>query len=109
MDPDGPLYKAVHWKYSNLRAADPGATCPWAVPDWEYAWENFPADQTPYCPEVYRKPGQDNEDWSDLMGLTMGINQPDLQGRELYLLRNLNLPQVRTTSHSVDEAVVMSS
>ena len=106
MDPDGPLYKAVHWKYSNLRATDPDAACPWAVPDWAMSWDE---PGWPHCPEIYRKTGQDKEDWSDLMGLTTGINLPDLQGRELYLFRNLNLPQVRTTSHSVDEAVVMSS
>ena len=30
LDPKGDMYKAVHWKYSNLRAPDEKAKCPWA-------------------------------------------------------------------------------
>ena len=29
LDPKGDMYKAVHWKYSNLRAPDEKAKCPW--------------------------------------------------------------------------------
>lgn len=55
-DPMGPLFKAVHWKYSNLRpAAASWAPCAYA-PDWESSWGP--------CPEVYRygfKKGGDDE------------------------------------------------
>lgn len=45
-DPSGPLFKAVHWKYSNLRPAAPAwAPCAYA-PEWEHSWGP--------CPEVYR-------------------------------------------------------
>jgi hypothetical protein len=30
----GPLFKAVHWKYSNLRAGDASMPCTYATPDW---------------------------------------------------------------------------
>jgi|AntAceMinimDraft_1070359.scaffolds.fasta_scaffold08884_2 hypothetical protein len=41
-DPTGPLLKAVHWKYSNLRpAAAAWAPCTFA-PDWESKWGPCP-------------------------------------------------------------------
>ena len=56
---DGPLFKAVHWKYSNLRpAAAPGSPCRFA-PDWESKWGP--------CPEVYRYSGN-----KDSEGLATG-------------------------------------
>ena len=41
-DPAGPLFKAVHWKYSNLRPAAPTwAPCAYA-PEWESSWGPCP-------------------------------------------------------------------
>lgn len=47
-DPDGPLFKAVHWKYSNLRPRAPAwrpcaYAAEWEIPGWGKE-----------CPEVYR-------------------------------------------------------
>ena len=53
LDPRGDMYKAAHWKYSNLRAPDMSATCPWATPDWPEKW----AKRDGYCPEVWRVVG----------------------------------------------------
>ena len=45
-DPRGALFKAVHWKLSNLRPPAPGwAPCRYD-PEWELGWGP--------CPEVYR-------------------------------------------------------
>ena len=46
LDDKADAYKAVHWKYSNLRAPNVTAQCPWATPDWPARWEE--------CPEVWR-------------------------------------------------------
>ena len=41
-DPAGPLFKAVHWKYSNLRpGAATSAPCTYA-PDWDWSWGPCP-------------------------------------------------------------------
>jgi hypothetical protein len=47
------MYKAVHWKYSNLRAPDMSAACPWATP---VLW----AERDGYCPEVWRVAGTES-------------------------------------------------
>lgn len=61
-DPSGPLFKAVHWKYSNLRPAAPDwAPCAYA-PEWEHSWGP--------CPEVYRystkkkEGGGEDDEWN---------------------------------------------
>lgn len=54
LDPKGDMYKAVHWKYSNLRSPDIKAKCPWATPDWPNLW----AERDGYCPEVWRVKGK---------------------------------------------------
>lgn len=45
-DPRGDTFKAVHWKYSNLRPTAPASAPCRYVPDWETGWGP--------CPEVYR-------------------------------------------------------
>ena len=46
-DPRGDTFKAVHWKYSNLRPTAPASAPCRYVPDWESGWGP--------CPEVYRR------------------------------------------------------
>ena len=51
-DKQNSLYKAVNWKYSNLRAPNPSLSkCPWATPDWPRRW----SEQDGYCPQIWRK------------------------------------------------------
>jgi hypothetical protein len=50
-DSSGPLFKAVHWKYSNLRPAAPAwAPCPFA-PDWEKGWVGAVHVENPVDPQ----------------------------------------------------------
>jgi hypothetical protein len=70
LDVNGGLYKAVHWKFSNLRP--PNITshphCPWAVPDWP--------SNSPECPEVYRKAnGKPKSDFGDLWQFTTQLHR----------------------------------
>ena len=51
-DKQNSLYKAVNWKYSNLRAPNPSLSkCSWATPDWPRRW----SEQDRYCPQIWRK------------------------------------------------------
>ena len=63
LDSNGSLYKAVHWKYSNLRRPDGNKRCPMA-PDWN-------ADAS-WCPEVYRNadPVTGKPNYTDIWSLT---------------------------------------
>ena len=56
-DPSGPLFKAVHWKYSNLRpAAASWKPCTYAS-EWDWSWGP--------CPEVYRHGNKDRiDEWA---------------------------------------------
>jgi hypothetical protein len=70
LDAEGGLYKAVHWKYSNLRAPNKEShpLCPWAVPDYPPEWRE--------CPEVYRKAnGLPKHDTSDLWDFTTDLQR----------------------------------
>ena len=89
LDPEGALYKAVNWKYSNLRAGDPNLPCPYATPDYKREWMNDG------CPEIYRKVSKANRDnWDDLWELTQVIERVRRNpGGEAYLLYDhTNLP-----------------
>lgn len=89
LDPEGALYKAVNWKYSNLRAGDPNLPCPYATPDYKREWMNDG------CPEIYRKASKANRDnWDDLWELTQVIERVRRNpGGEAYLLYDhTNLP-----------------
>jgi hypothetical protein len=56
LDAEGGLYKAVHWKYSNLRAADMSASCPFATPDiGDEGIAHNKIFTRGECPEIYRK------------------------------------------------------
>ena len=51
-DEQNSLYKAVNWKYSNLRAPNASLSkCPWATPDWPRRW----SERDGYCPQIWRK------------------------------------------------------
>ena len=41
-DPRGDTFKAVHWKYSNLRPTAPASAPCRYVPDWESGWGPCP-------------------------------------------------------------------
>jgi len=89
MDPKGPLYKAVHWKYSNLRHGNPSIPCPYATPDYPMRWMNDG------CPEIYRKASKrDRDNWDDLWELTQTIERAraDVNGAAHLLYDTLNLP-----------------
>jgi len=47
--PDGRLFKAAHWKYSNLRPPDLSLQCPFAVPDQDW-WPRGAVGTT--CPMI---------------------------------------------------------
>ena len=87
MDPKGPLYKAVHWKYSNLRAGNPSIPCPYATPDYPARW------MSDGCPEIYRKASK-GDNWDDLWELTQNIERvrENVDGSAYLLYDTLNLP-----------------
>jgi hypothetical protein len=56
-DEENSLYKAVNWKYSNLRAPNASLSkCPWATPDWPRRW----SERDGYCPKIWRKAYPEN-------------------------------------------------
>jgi hypothetical protein len=92
LDPRGPLFKAVHWKYSNLRpAAAPWMPCPHA-PDWESSWGP--------CPEVYRYSGDKDAEGVEgaalgaLGGLIGALDAVNRGGDFTQLWRNVNVDAV---------------
>ena len=72
-DEKNALYKAVSWKYSNLRAPNLSySSCQWATPDWPRRW----VDRDGYCPEIWRKSYPDNSKTvDDLWDFTMDIKR----------------------------------
>jgi len=67
---DSQAFKAVHWKYSNLRPVDRSDACPFTAPDYDY-WDG--------CPEIWRSVNGD-EDTNSLMDLSDQIANGDLSG-----------------------------
>eukprot|EP00976_Prorocentrum_cordatum_P025760 523542-Prorocentrum_minimum.AAC.2 len=78
---------------SNLRAPDAKLPCPWASPDWPWAWQ-APALGWPYCPQIYRKTLGDEKNWSNLWHFTQGINQDDPAKKFEFLMNHLSVPHV---------------
>ena len=85
------LYKAVNWKYSNLRAGDPSLPCPYATPDYRREWMNDG------CPEIYRKASKPRDKWDDLWQLTNDVIERvrrNPEGEAYLLFDHLNLPSL---------------
>jgi len=53
LDADGALFKADHWKYSNLRAPEMHSECPFTAPDYDY----WPRGQGK-CPLIFPELGE---------------------------------------------------
>lgn len=91
LDSQGPLYKAVNWKYSNLRAGDGSLKCPYATPDYPREW------MYDECPEIWRKASKENRDRSDdLWELTQAIDRVrrNINGEAHILYDILSLPEI---------------
>jgi hypothetical protein len=90
LDAKGPLYKAVNWKYSNLRAGDSRLRCPFATPDYPKEW------MYDECPEIWRKASKENRDKSDdLWELTQVIDRVRRNVDDTYLLYDvLSIPEI---------------
>jgi len=83
------LYKAVNWKYSNLRAGDASLPCPYATPDYRREW------MRDGCPDIYRKKSK-GANWDDLWELTQIIERVrrNPEGEAYLLYEHLSLPSL---------------
>ncbi|KAK3283244.1 hypothetical protein CYMTET_9052 [Cymbomonas tetramitiformis] len=90
LSPKGPLFKAVDWTYSNLREPDASLPCPWAAPDWPYAWQARSMGW-PYCPEVYRHAIGKSKSHRYLWELAKGIHS---EHSDAYIFAHVDVPQV---------------
>ena len=88
LDSQGPLYKAVNWKYSNLRAGDSSLKCPYATPDYPREW------MYDECPEIWRKASKERTE-DQLWELTQAIERVRNSNGEARILYDvLSLPEV---------------
>ena len=84
LNPDGRLFKAAHWKYSNLRAPDMGNECPFTAPDYDY-WPRGEGK----CPVIFEEsagpPGEapGASHLRDVEALAAAVNKGDLSGFDI--------------------------
>ena len=81
LDPGGPLFKADHWKYSNLRSPDLKSECPFTAPDYDY-WPRGVGK----CPVIYQEVGQPRGSTpgiGPLQQLALRVNAGNLEGLDM--------------------------
>ena len=84
LNPDGRLFKAAHWKYSNLRAPDMGSECPFTAPDYDY-WPRGEGK----CPVIFAESGGPPGEapgashLRDVEALAAAVNKGDLSGFDI--------------------------
>ena len=81
LDPAGPLFKADHWKYSNLRVPDLKSECPFTAPDYDY-WPRGVGK----CPVIFQEAGQPRGSIpgiGPLHQLALRVNAGNLEGLDM--------------------------
>jgi hypothetical protein len=80
--PHGRLFKAAHWKYSNLRQPDMANECPFTAPDYDY-WPRG----TGRCPIIFSEAGGNLSlpapHLREVEALALAVNAGDLRGFDL--------------------------
>jgi len=103
LDSKGSMYKAVNWKYSNLRKGNSNIPCPYATPDYPERW------MVDECPEIWRKTSKaDADNWDDLWDLTQTLDRVQNNPRDGHLLFDtLNVPAV--VNEMATQALVLNN
>jgi hypothetical protein len=76
--PEGHLFKAAHWKYSNLRAPDTHSECPFTAPDYDY-WPRGEGK----CPIIFSEAAEGAPHLREVEALAAAVNAGDLSAFDI--------------------------